>query len=179
MARLTRGLLRSGFQTKILYAFFVVNRPHNNTSVVLSNTISTTCYLSSSSGYRGWRQPKRKADNTPRPSVEINSCSLRQHGALLASCFRRISLNVTETAVQTRRLINPLKMKLIWIIFYNPLRTSKKTQRIYITKINWLMFKEIISVYSENHTKPINSTLWVKRSYLMLEQVVHVVTTRL
>jgi hypothetical protein len=34
-------------------------------------------------------------------------------------------------------------------------RTSKKTQRGSITKVNWLMlFREIIAVYSENHTKP-------------------------
>jgi hypothetical protein len=33
--------------------------------------------------------------------------------------------------------------------------TAKK-QRVSISKINWLiLFREIISVYSENHTKPI------------------------
>jgi hypothetical protein len=41
-------------------------------------------------------------------------------------------------------------------IFKNPVRTSKKTQCVSITKINYLiLFKEIIPVYSENHTKPI------------------------
>jgi hypothetical protein len=36
---------------------------------------------------------------------------------------------------------------------------AKKTQHFTITKINWLtLFKEIIAVYSENHTKPINTT---------------------
>jgi hypothetical protein len=40
--------------------------------------------------------------------------------------------------------------------------TSKKTQSVSITKICWLMllFKNIISVYSENGKKPI-STLWM------------------
>jgi hypothetical protein len=36
--------------------------------------------------------------------------------------------------------------------------TAKKTQHLTITKINWLtLFKEIIAVYTENHTRPINT----------------------
>jgi hypothetical protein len=55
-------------------------------------------------------------------------------------------------------LINPLKLKHTQIIFKNSVHTAKKTQHVSITKINWLMlFKEIIPVYSENHTNPINS----------------------
>jgi hypothetical protein len=39
----------------------------------------------------------------------------------------------------------------------NSVRTAKKTPHFTITKINWLtLFKEVIAVYSENHTKPIN-----------------------
>jgi hypothetical protein len=50
---------------------------------------------------------------------------------------------------------NPLKPKLVYIIFKNSVRTSKRTPHFTITKINWLMlFKEIIVVYSENDTKP-------------------------
>jgi hypothetical protein len=42
--------------------------------------------------------------------------------------------------------------------FKHSVRTAKKTQHFTITKINWLMlFKEIIAVYWENHTKPINA----------------------
>jgi lipoate-protein ligase B len=49
------------------------------------------------------------------------------------------------------------KPKLVWIIFENSVRTAKKTQHFTITKINWLtLFKEIIAVYTENHTKHIN-----------------------
>jgi hypothetical protein len=34
----------------------------------------------------------------------------------------------------------------------------KRTPHFSITKINWLMlFKEIMAVYSEDHTKPINT----------------------
>jgi hypothetical protein len=41
-------------------------------------------------------------------------------------------------------------------MYKNSLCTAKKTQLFTITKINLLMLcKEIISVYSENHTKPI------------------------
>jgi hypothetical protein len=44
------------------------------------------------------------------------------------------------------------------MLFKNSVRTSKRTPDFTITKINWLMlFKEIIAVYSENHTKPINT----------------------
>jgi hypothetical protein len=44
------------------------------------------------------------------------------------------------------------------MLFKNSVRTSKRTPRFTIAKINWLMlFKEIIAVYRENHTKPINT----------------------
>jgi hypothetical protein len=47
-----------------------------------------------------------------------------------------------------------LKPNLAWIIFKNSVRTAKKTQPFTITKINWLtLFKEIIPIYGENHTK--------------------------
>jgi hypothetical protein len=43
------------------------------------------------------------------------------------------------------------------MLFKNSARTSKRTPHFTITKINWLMlFKEVIAVYSDNHTKPIN-----------------------
>jgi hypothetical protein len=39
------------------------------------------------------------------------------------------------------------------LLFNSSVRTAKKTQHFTITKINWLtLFKEIITVYSENHT---------------------------
>jgi hypothetical protein len=54
--------------------------------------------------------------------------------------------------------INPLKPKLVEIIFKNSVRTAMKTPHFTITEINWLtLFKEIIAVYSENHAKPINT----------------------
>jgi hypothetical protein len=41
------------------------------------------------------------------------------------------------------------------MLFKNSVRTSKRTPHVTITEINWLtLFKEIIAVYSENHTKP-------------------------
>jgi hypothetical protein len=50
-----------------------------------------------------------------------------------------------------------LKTKFIYIIYNHPVRTAKKTQHFTITQINRLtLFKEIIAVYSENHTKHIN-----------------------
>jgi hypothetical protein len=55
--------------------------------------------------------------------------------------------------------LDPLKTKLVYVLFKNSVRTSKRTPTFTITKINWLMlFKEIIAVYSENHAKP--NTKW-------------------
>jgi hypothetical protein len=46
-----------------------------------------------------------------------------------------------------------------------------------ITKINWLtLFKELIAVYSDNYTEPINAQC---KSYLMLRRLVHIATIRL
>jgi hypothetical protein len=44
--------------------------------------------------------------------------------------------------------------KLVWAVFMNSVRTSKRTPHFTITKINWLtLFKEIIAVYSEKRKK--------------------------
>jgi hypothetical protein len=44
------------------------------------------------------------------------------------------------------------------MLFKNSVRTSKRTPHFTVTKINWLtLFKEIIAVYSESDTKPINT----------------------
>jgi hypothetical protein len=49
---------------------------------------------------------------------------------------------------------NPLKPTLIYMLFKNSVRTSKRTPHFIITNINWLkLFKEIIGVYAENHSK--------------------------
>jgi hypothetical protein len=49
-------------------------------------------------------------------------------------------------------------LKLVWIINKISVRIAKKIQHFCITETNWLiLFKEIIAVYSENHTKPRNT----------------------
>jgi hypothetical protein len=64
---------------------------------------------------------------------------------------------------------NPLKPKLVQIMFNNSVRTAKKTRHFTITKISWLtLFKEIIAVYSENYTKPVSikcrvTDCWTRR----------------
>jgi hypothetical protein len=46
------------------------------------------------------------------------------------------------------------------IIMLDPDRTAKKTQHFSIEKINWLiLFKETMAVFTENHTKPVNTKL--------------------
>jgi hypothetical protein len=68
------------------------------------------------------------------------------------------SENHTKPTNKIKIIINPLKPKIVSIIFKYSVRTAKKTQHFTITKINWLtLFKEIIAVYSENHTKTINT----------------------
>jgi hypothetical protein len=59
-------------------------------------------------------------------------------------------------------------------------RTSKKTQHFFITKISWLILcREIIVVYSENHTKSINTLCGKMPNYWLLEHLVRIVTTGL
>jgi hypothetical protein len=54
--------------------------------------------------------------------------------------------------------IEPFDDEARLILFKNSVRTSKRTPNFTITKINWLtLFKEIIAVYSDNYTKPINT----------------------
>jgi hypothetical protein len=66
--------------------------------------------------------------------------------------------------------------KLVKIIFKNSVRTAKETHHFTITKINWLtLFKEIIAVYSENHTKH----KYKLQTYWLLKQVLRIVTTGL
>jgi hypothetical protein len=63
--------------------------------------------------------------------------------------------------------------KLVWVIFMNPVPTSKRTPHFTITNIYVLMlFKEIIAVYKENHMKPINT----KCTYRLLKKDEHIVT---
>jgi hypothetical protein len=51
-------------------------------------------------------------------------------------------------------------------------RTAKKTRHFSITKINWLtLFKEIIAVYSENHTKHINRLCGQNVEILIVKEV--------
>jgi hypothetical protein len=53
----------------------------------------------------------------------------------------------------------------------NSVRTAKKTPHFTITKISWLtLFKEVIDVYSENHTKPAN-TLCGENAELLIVKV--------
>jgi hypothetical protein len=47
-------------------------------------------------------------------------------------------------------IFNPLKPKLVYILFKNSVRTSKRTPYFTITKINWLtLFKDVITLWSK------------------------------
>jgi hypothetical protein len=55
------------------------------------------------------------------------------------------------------------------MLFKDSVRTSKRTPHFSITKINWLtLFKEIIAVYTENHTEPTNTPRGKKNSDLLI-----------
>jgi hypothetical protein len=55
-------------------------------------------------------------------------------------------------------LCNPLKLKLVYVLFNNSVRTAKKTQHFTVTKIDRLtLFKEIIAVCGESNTKHTNT----------------------
>jgi hypothetical protein len=63
------------------------------------------------------------------------------------------------------------------MLFKNSVRASTRTPHFTITKINWLMlFKEIIAVYSETHTKP---NKYKMQHYWLSKQMVHIFTARL
>jgi hypothetical protein len=67
---------------------------------------------------------------------------------LLCALYSNSSLNVADNCLKDEVIFKNLVIR----------PTSKKTQHFTITKINRLtLFKEIIAVYSENHTKHINN----------------------
>jgi hypothetical protein len=70
-----------------------------------------------------------------------------------------------------KRVIVSLRPKAHLNNIKNSGRTSKKTQHVSITKINYLMlFKEIIAVYSENHMKPINTLCGQNAELLIVKE---------
>jgi hypothetical protein len=53
--------------------------------------------------------------------------------------------------IETRTTINPSKQTLVFVIFKNPVRTSKRTLHFTITRITWLiLFKGIIATHMIN-----------------------------
>jgi hypothetical protein len=62
---------------------------------------------------------------------------------------------------------NPLKPKLVYILFKNSVRTEKKTTRLNYKDQLVNAVKKITAVYSENHTKHI-STLCGQNTELLI-----------
>lgn len=68
-----------------------------------------------------------------------------------------LAIKVKFSSTQVPRP-NPLKPKLIKIVLKNSVHTAKETHHFTITTIFWsTMFKEMIAVYSKNHTKSVNT----------------------
>jgi hypothetical protein len=58
------------------------------------------------------------------------------------------------------------------MIFKHLVSASKKTHHVTITKFSWFMlFKEIISVQSENHTKTIIHSVGSMHNYWLAKKV--------
>jgi hypothetical protein len=94
-----------------------------------------------------WYRPKGRRD-PGRPRRKWNPQKLEQANGLILELEKK------------------KKPQLVRIIFKYSVRTAKKTPHFTITKINWSMqFKEIIAVYSENHTKHINTKFSVIECY--------------
>jgi hypothetical protein len=79
-------------------------------------------------------------------------------------------------AVYLQGLCDLLKQNFVQM-FKNSVRASKKTQLLSITETSWLMqFKEVIPIYTENHTKRIKVKM---KSRWLLKQMARIVTTGL
>jgi hypothetical protein len=62
--------------------------------------------------------------------------------------------------------MKPVKPKLLYIIFINPVRTSKRTQHFTIKNIISLtLFKDIMAVYTENHSEHLSTKCRVTDFY--------------
>jgi hypothetical protein len=94
----------------------------------------------------------------PAVSIDFGMCSKKHTFSLLinVNSFRKLFFICWHSFYYLPLkhiffFINPLKPKLVRIMFKNSVCTSKKTQHFSISKINWQrLFKEIIAVYSEN-----------------------------
>jgi hypothetical protein len=72
--------------------------------------------------------------------------------------------------------INLLK-NFFTILYKNPVRTSQETHYVSTTKPNRLMlFGETVAVYCENNTEHTYTLFGQNAVFLMLKQVVHIVT---
>jgi hypothetical protein len=99
------------------------------------------------------KSKKRLSQDIGSPGRNLNTGLPKYEAEVL-----RTRTQGTRLKIELKRLtIDPLRPKLVKIIFKNSVRTAKKTPHFTVTKINRLtLFKEIIAVYSENYTKHIN-----------------------
>jgi hypothetical protein len=76
---------------------------------------------------------------------------------LTRECCKNLCRELPFGGCKEISIFNPLKPKLVQIIFKNWVRTSKTTPHFTMININLLtLFKEIIAVYPEISTKPAN-----------------------
>jgi hypothetical protein len=104
----------------------------------------------------------------PKRNFNVISETTNSNIISKSNCEWRKLLDFCFTAIYSILFgIKPLKTKLFEIIFKDSVRTSKWTPDFTVTKINWLtLFKEIIAVYIESNTKPINTKWTFKYCYV-------------
>jgi hypothetical protein len=91
----------------------------------------------------------------------VSSCEMSVNIYQTAQCNNFV-VSVVELLLLCNDVnhgINPLNPKIIFIIYKDSVPAAKKMQpTVPLQRYYWLtFFKEIIPVYSENHTKPINT----------------------
>ena len=100
---------------------------------------------------------------------------------IIAVCSQIHKKHINTLCGQNLEFVNvKLVVPLIWIMYKQPVPRSKHTpSRLYIQTSQLMVYREIISVCSEIHTKHINTLCWQNVELLNVKLMVHIVTTDL
>jgi hypothetical protein len=111
---------------------------------------------SSAGAAGGSRQPSTDPSSPTRELLKMAPPYIPQARTLSPELIEvRLEDQSDHTIHELPLCFNPLKPKLVQIIFKNSVRTSRRTPHLTITKIKCLvLLKEVIAVHSENHTNP-------------------------
>jgi hypothetical protein len=95
-------------------------------------------------------------------------------------CLLRQIGNHLEVSERIKLMLTLLRLRVMRIMFEVTVRTAQSTHSVWVTKTSQLMlYREIIAVCSEIHTKQINTLCGQNGELLSVKLVVHIVTTEL